>query len=656
MRNFQSVLCCLMLPILVHARSVDTDFASRIAAARTDSAKAVLYRDALTYYYGKNADSLKYYTDKGLGYFRANGYKIGEGEIIAQLALFDKREGRSNIALQRLHYALDIFRKEGYTSGVVDVMGNIGSVEAARGNFEVAAKYITESLKLGEPLGKKHAEMVAYSNLGNIYIQQNDFSTASKYFDKAYAVSRTLPLSDGMLALYNAKGALYAMQGKNDSALACFQHNLELTGNNEFVAARVECLSYLGQYYIDARQKDKAIKVLNEGMELATEHNLLEIKSNILLTLAVVYQEKDVAATIRYMDEALEIAKSMDNKAFMALVYESQASYYKDLGRYKEALFATEQKQKINDSLFNINKSIELSSIASTYELEKSNVRVQGLETLSHRNARQRNILLVVAITIFVLCVILLIYFRKTIILNRRLRKYQGELKELNLMKDKLFSIVGHDLRGPVSRIPAMLDIYEDPETAGSDKRMLLANLREHSMALLEMLDKLLLWGQSLVKGTRMQLTKVNVKEIVRQNTELKRLALDEKSLHISYNISADTAVYADRTHFDFIVRNLISNAIKYCNHGGAIVVSADTETKPGYTIISVTDNGVGIAGELLPDIFNPSFSVPGTADEKGAGIALTLCREFALLNGGDIWAESEKGKGAAFHVSLKSA
>jgi signal transduction histidine kinase len=114
--------------------------------------------------------------------------------------------------------------------------------------------------------------------------------------------------------------------------------------------------------------------------------------------------------------------------------------------------------------------------------------------------------------------------------------------------------------------------------------------------------------------------------------------------------------VYADPSLFDFIIRNLIANALKYTPHGGAIKVNADTHSKPGFTVFEVKDNGIGMDKSVMGRIFSSPKSTQGTDNEKGHGIGLMLCKEFAVLNGGDIWVESEPGKGASFFFSVKNA
>jgi signal transduction histidine kinase len=164
------------------------------------------------------------------------------------------------------------------------------------------------------------------------------------------------------------------------------------------------------------------------------------------------------------------------------------------------------------------------------------------------------------------------------------------------------------------------------------------------------------MWGQSLVKGVMLQQQSVSVDTCIRQDLSLSTLALAEKKLIADYLPDETARVEADPMHLDFIIRNLLANAIKYSRNGGSITIRIHHDKKPGYVVISVKDDGVGIPTERLPMIFHPTSSTPGTQNEKGTGIGLMLCREFALLNGGEIWVESEEGRGATFYLAFKAA
>jgi signal transduction histidine kinase len=461
-------------------------------------------------------------------------------------------------------------------------------------------------------------------------------------------------MEDATISLYNSLGILYATKGDTQKAHQYFMNNLKLSDKPGFANSHVESLIYLGEFFLANGEIEKALGYFEKGLAIVKEKNMPEMESNILFELAQITMEKDPERALAYLDTGRQLCEIMHNKLNLVTIYKEEAQIYKMQGKFEAALNATELKEKIADSIFNINKVKEIASITSGYEFEKSKDRIKQLEILNKKNATERNALIAVGISIVLILLVLVIYFRKTLMLNRKLKKREKELEETNSMKDKLFSIIGHDLRAPLARIPAILDIYEDPETTEEEKKFMFYHLKEHTKASLETLDKLLYWGHSLMKGIRINQVKMPVKPLIRENIDLIKIKAQEKEITIKDNIPNDLNIFADPAHFDFIIRNLLANALKYTYPRGVITLSADNNHKQAYTLFSVADNGMGINTDRMSLIFNPLVSTAGTEDEKGTGIGLMLCKEFVIKNGGEIWVESQPGKGATFFFSLK--
>lgn len=656
MKYLIKLICLLLFSGSLLAQQGIADLRARLQSESDDSARVELYKQLIRIFSNENPDSARFYADKGIEYSRAKGFVVGEARIFAQQGIIDRSQGRMNVAEKRLKRALELFKSVDNTRGISDVLGNLGSLEFTKGNADRGAKLTIQSVRLAEKVDNKRGAMVGYMNLGTSYLQQGDFSNAKKYFDKASVVSKQMPMTNEAINLYNIIGIYYAYTGENEKALETFQNNLELSNKHDLVDAHVECLLYLGQYYLEAGDMKKSMSYLELGLEIAEDRKMEEMKADIWQQMAMITLSTNPKRAEEYMNKALEVAKSMENRNSIASIYESQVMMYRSMGQFEKALNATLLRQHIVDSVFSVNKTIELSEIAAEYELEKADAKVNNLERISQRNKTERNIFIGIAVGVLLLLFVLLFYYRRTVELNRELQRHQAELKELNAMKDKLFSVVGHDLRGPIARIPAILDIYEDESTSPEEKQYLLDSLREHTQSSMEMLDKLLFWGQTLVKGITMQAQKVVIDTVVKDNIELRKLSLQEKQISATESVPEDTVVAADPTHVDFIIRNLFANAIKYTNMGGNIEIAAEESSMPGFVVISVKDDGVGIPKEILPMIFNPLKSRPGTADEQGSGIGLMLCKEFAELNGGKMWVESEHRKGATFYLALKKA
>ena len=657
MRFILTIICCLLLPgVLLAQAKTAGQLRSELANAPTDSGKIEPYRRLISYYSLRNSDSAAWYSTEALKLFTEHKNKYGEARILAELALLDENQGRWEIAKKRLRHVLAIYTQINYTKGLADVSSDLGALEGETGNFDIAIGYFLNSLKLHEHLNDDVTLMVTTMNLGSLYMQHDDTAKAGKYLFMAEALCKKIPLSDKVISLYNLIGIYYANTGNLDMALTYFNNDLKLSDKPQFIQSHIESLLYLGNFYRDRGKFDKSLQYLYEGLKLAESEVMPEMQSNMLYEIALAIADSEPAKAMGYLEQARDISRQIDNKSFLVTVYKEMAALAEQQGKLKEALSLTRQKQQLADSVFNINKAREIASLSATYELEQSEVRVKALETLSNKNELQRNIIFFIASGIIIILIVLTVYYRKTIALNRKLKEHQAELSDLNKMKDKFFSIIGHDLRAPIASVPVILDMYEDEETSEDEKKYLLTSLREHMKASTEMLDKLLFWGQSLMKGILIKEQDVYIKDYIKENIALKKTAAEEKHIEIIDHTPEGLRVHADATHCDFIVRNLLTNAIKYTYEKGKIEISSDSKTRPGFIVFAVKDNGMGIDSALLPNIFNPSYSVTGTANEKGTGIGLMLCKEFVQQNGGEIWVESEPGKGATFFFSLRGA
>ncbi len=166
----------------------------------------------------------------------------------------------------------------------------------------------------------------------------------------------------------------------------------------------------------------------------------------------------------------------------------------------------------------------------------------------------------------------------------------------------------------------------------------------------------MLYWGKSLIKGNDLKQKLFATHPIISQNILLKRSAAADKHITITDSTPQHLKIFADRSHFDFIIRNLLANAIKFTYQDGQIDIGCDEEPDRDIIIFYIRDNGKGMTTTQLTKLFEPFNTTEGTSHEKGTGIGLMLCKEFAIKNGGDLWAESEQGKGATFFFSMNKA
>ena len=235
------------------------------------------------------------------------------------------------------------------------------------------------------------------------------------------------------------------------------------------------------------------------------------------------------------------------------------------------------------------------------------------------------------------------------------LRQSAIQLKELNATKDKLFSIIAHDLRSPFNNImvlsqilKAQLSKSEDPDT-----QVPIDLIHSTAKNTLVLLENLLDWAKSQSGQINFKNEKINISNVVNEILELSRSIAKTKDISIQVHIPEDVEINSDKKILKTIIRNLMSNAIKYSRPGDKITISA-VEEKDLVKIV-ISDSGVGMDDDTLENLFSITGNtpLPGTLNEKGSGFGLVLCREFIEKLGGKIWVESEKEKGSDFIFTI---
>lgn len=236
-----------------------------------------------------------------------------------------------------------------------------------------------------------------------------------------------------------------------------------------------------------------------------------------------------------------------------------------------------------------------------------------------------------------------------------RLKLSEANYRQLNELKNKFFSIISHDLKSPVAVLDAFLNILINfPNDLSADELRVLAERTNRSVKnLVTLLDNLLQWSRSQMDALDYRPEPIPLSDAVQQITELLQTNAELKNISLTYNNFADIIAWADRNMLEFILRNLISNAIKFTAPGGHVNISGSKTGK--FIKIDVMDDGVGIAAEDLQHLFrlDRSNSTKGTANEAGTGLGLILCKEMVQKCGGQIKVSSQPGQGSVFSFTL---
>jgi len=231
----------------------------------------------------------------------------------------------------------------------------------------------------------------------------------------------------------------------------------------------------------------------------------------------------------------------------------------------------------------------------------------------------------------------------------------ENVLRELNATKDKFFSIMAHDLKNPLSIFSLATETLakEYNELSSEDLQEYLDDLRDNAKNIYELLENLLTWSRTQRGKIVCTPDIVNLSFIVKNNLSLYHTSATEKNITLTTNVPEDFKAFTDSNLVSTILRNLIGNAIKFTSSGGEIKVNCENTPKNYH--FSVEDNGIGMSELALDNLFRIDVNTTtlGTNNEKGTGLGLIVCKEFANIMGGEIWAESEVNKGTTFHFTI---
>jgi len=238
---------------------------------------------------------------------------------------------------------------------------------------------------------------------------------------------------------------------------------------------------------------------------------------------------------------------------------------------------------------------------------------------------------------------------------SSRIALQNKKLSETIQMKNKIFSVISHDLRSPVVNILYMLNLLKEKEY--KDKYDSFANSSiEYAQRVISLIENMLVWGRGQEDKIKHSPEKLNLADIVLTNLSIFKETSDKKEIAVNFTQVGSSISYCDKDLMDIIIRNLLSNAVKYTPRGGRIsILLKDKATEENLILLKICDNGIGISPEKQKYLFTSSevASTPGTENEKGTGLGLKLCHELIKINKGTISVESREGEGACFSITL---
>uniref|UniRef100_UPI0037423AD0 sensor histidine kinase n=1 Tax=Hymenobacter pini TaxID=2880879 RepID=UPI0037423AD0 len=368
---------------------------------------------------------------------------------------------------------------------------------------------------------------------------------------------------------------------------------------------------------------------------------------------------------------ALLSARQTGSYVLLGQLYGSLSSLYRRQGQTQAALQALLRYTALQDSAYAEQHLAQVAELQTRFETEKKEKEIQLLtkerqlqQANLQRQTTLRNLLAAGALLLLLLVVVLYRAQRRQQQTNRLLRqknaaisRQKEELDRLNRTKDTLFSIISHDLRGPLTSLYSLLALLKLGRLPADRLASQSERLTRMLDSTLHMLDNLLNWSASQLKGGgSARPERIRLEELVEETVALFQTDADRKGIQLRCEMPDWCPARADVNMVRLVLRNLLSNALKFTQTGGSVRISLEQRAR--FWEIAVQDTGVGIdpASQARLAETGNYFSTPGTAREKGTGLGLPLCREFVHRNGGEFWFRSQPDSGSSFHFTLPAA
>ncbi len=599
---------------------------------------------------------------------------------ILLLASSSSRQHDPELGSEYAAKALNLAQKTGNRLGIAQSYYTLGTNAYINKTLPQSHALFLKASVLFDSLHNLPGMAKAYSALGDVLGDEGDMKKSIDYYSNAKKVF--LAAHDTLNSVYMdmSIASTLGMNNLVDSAISYTLSILPIAKklkNDELIS---KIISNVGQGYSAQGKYEKALDYTFQALPYIEKTGDPTDIGDAYFNIGDIYShKKDNKNAEKYALKGYAIYKEGKNiegiakaSKLLAYVYTQEKDYAKATTWYANVI-------SLNDTLVNVNMAKQEAEMQTKYETvkkEKAIAELNQKEKLETAElGRQRAIIYSGILILFlVLLGSLLLYtnFRKISKLNQLLegQKQQlenqkqlletqnDELGELNTIKNKLFSVISHDLRSPMSRIISLNTLLQRENVSETEQKKLNVDLKHTLSNTLQLLDNLLYWAASQMGGMKIYTEIINVKEMTEENLEFLKSEAELKKIQLETKIGDDIAATADMNMANFVLRNLLVNALKYTQSGGTIEIETEMDNDNKNVRIKVKDSGVGMTEETKNALFNEGVnkSTLGTAREGGFGIGLMLCKEFAEKNGGKLEVESTLGVGSIFSFTLPSA
>ena len=510
--------------------------------------------------------------------------------------------GNYPLALETNYKGLKIFDEHNFLEGIAFCKYNIGLIYLRQANFKKALEYFEKTVSIRKKIGDKNGEAKALSRIAELYVEWENYSRAISIYNEVESVYNDINDVKSLMTVWMGRALVFEKLNDFNGALA--ESKKALANANSFNDAegviRNNCV--IGLLYAKQGKYDEGLKCFNKIKDMALNSSSSFLRLNFLESISKFYSyEKDYNNAYKYLSMYNLFKDSIEQRQKNSVIAEVEASYL-------------------------------------------TNKQVKEKELIQNDLEHQKKLMIywIVILFVFLIVIVVIVFL------------YNAQRKA-NAIKDKLFGIIAHDLKNPFSILMNASQILTDKEwqITQQERDQYLEMIASSSKKTYTLLDNLLFWSRTQIKKISLNPKVIDLYEVLLNTIDLANDQAINKNILIENKVLPACNIFADEEVIKLVVRNLITNAIKFSNPGGVIIINAYRENSK--CVVLVEDNGIGIPKEKLDKIFdlgNQKISF-GTKGEKGTGLGLLICKEFIENSGGKIWVISEVNKGTKFFFTI---
>ncbi|MEP5612576.1 MAG: tetratricopeptide repeat-containing sensor histidine kinase [Cyclobacteriaceae bacterium] len=525
--------------------------------------------------------------------------------------------GNLGQALENLfESAQDASEKEGFKRLLIDIYQEISACYTQNGDSENALLYGSKTIDLLRTTGSRQRLALTLLNMGYDYYLIERYDSAMAYYDESAVILKEINMNRAVAYIIGNKALVYWKRGENERAKNDLQEAIEMLKAYQDLFGMADYYNQLGSIFYEEKNREKALEYTSIGLKIAIEEGLKEQARDASYLLFVICQE---------------------------------------VGKYEKAIGYQNQYYAYRDSIQNLDTTQELANLRTSFEVGQKQAEVDLL--IAQKRSNQIIMITGGIILLIVICLVVIQYShsKAKLRLNNKLEEQKDSLLSLNNTKDKFFSIISHDLRGPVNNLSGLVGVtryfLEDNNT--DQLKDMIEKMERSVNRLIKLLDNLLHWSLQQRGNFPYTPEKLSLPGILAEVNEMFTDMAQSKNIKTELMVKEDFDLLLDKNTTATIFRNLLNNALKFTPNGGHVKILAEKDSESNTAKVKIIDNGVGIPEAKLKVLFrlNENITTKGTLGEEGLGLGLQLVYEFVILNKGEVEVESTEGAGTTFTV-----